>query len=262
MPIFDHEAYKFSSFYYFPKRFSMTDSNVKNFYNHFVNYQTKSGLNERIFSLYRRLVGMGLRSSTKILELGCGIGTLTFLLSKKVKTGYIESVDISDESIRHAQSKISNSNIHFSVADIVHYIPKGEQFDFILLFDILEHIPLDLHGELFQNLSNICSKHTKILINIPNPEYIFYDQQYNPTVLQVIDQAIPLRAFVENTEKFGLTITLFETYSIWVKKDYQFLVLEKKTEFQEEKLSHERSILQKIQHRLKQYFITWRYKYN
>ena len=77
-------------------------------------------------------------------------------------------------------------------------------------------------------MASIANENTKILINIPNPEYIEYFRANNPGVLQIIDQPIPLNLILENAEKNGLQITYFETYNIWVENDYQFFIIEKK----------------------------------
>ena len=240
----------------------MNNNIVKSYYDDFVDYQQVSKVNERIYSLYKRLLSMNLNSNSKVLELGCGIGTITFLLSKTIKKGVIESVDLSEKSIDFAKTKIKRNNISFCAHDIVNYKPKETDFDFIILFDVLEHIPFENHFALFQNLSEISTERTKILINIPNPDYINFDIQNNPDVLQIIDQPIPLEFLVKNTIENGLKIHFFETYSIWVKNDYQFLIIEKEKDFNELKLSSERNVFQKIIHKVKILFIKAVYNYN
>jgi SAM-dependent methyltransferase len=239
----------------------MNNNNVKSYYDDFVGYQQESKVNERIYSLYKRLLTLNLTSHSRVLELGCGIGTVTFLLSKTIKTGVIESVDLSEKSIDFAKSKIRRKNVSFCAHDIVNYKPKETDFDFIILFDVLEHIPFENHFALFKNLSEISTERTKILINIPNPDYINFDIKNNPNVLQIIDQPIPLDLLVKNTVENGLKIHFFETYSIWVKNDYQFFILEKEKDFNELKLSSERNVFQKIIHKVKILFIKAVYNY-
>jgi SAM-dependent methyltransferase len=196
-----------------------------------------------------------------VLELGCGIGTFTFLLSKRVKKGKIEAVDISPESIEYARGRIPNDNITFSAADIVTYIPSLQIFDFILLFDVIEHIPVSRHDELFHNIAAVCKDSTKVLINIPNPDYITYDKENNPEVLQVIDQALPLKLILQNIENNGLDLVHFETHSVWVENDYQFFVVHKKRAFTENRLSDKRNMIQKAITKIKRYYIRMKYDY-
>jgi trans-aconitate 2-methyltransferase len=77
----------------------MTENNVAAFYDDYVELQDDSGINDRVYGLYKKMLGQGLQSHSHVLELGCGIGTLTYLIAQKVKKGTIESVDISPKSI-------------------------------------------------------------------------------------------------------------------------------------------------------------------
>jgi hypothetical protein len=102
---------------------------------------------------------------------------------------------------------------------------------------------------------------TLLLINIPNPEYIEYDQKHQPEVLQIIDQPIYLDFLFENLKANNLSISYFEKYSIWVQNDYIFYIIEKKKKFQEVKLRDHRSIIQKVHNKLKNIKLKMIYNY-
>lgn len=234
---------------------------IAEYYDDFVPIQVDSGVNDRIFRLYKMLLSWGLKSNSNVLELGSGIGTLTFLLSKYIKQGKIEAVDLSSKSIEFAKQKIKCPNITFIADDIVCYQPSIQNIDFITLFDIIEHIPMDKHNNLFHNLSIISNEKTKIIINIPNPKYIEYDRENNPDVLQIIDQPLPLSLILENLEKNDLVLTYFKTHSIWVENDYQFFVVEKKKKFKEINLSSKRNMFQKAKKKIERAYVKLRYNY-
>ena len=69
------------------------------FYDNFIAYQIESGNNDRIYSCYKRMKKHGIHNNSSVLEIGCGIGVLTYLLSRKIKNGTIESMDLSEKSI-------------------------------------------------------------------------------------------------------------------------------------------------------------------
>ena len=234
---------------------------VADYYDDFIAKQLESGINDRIYHLYKMLLSFGLKPDSTILELGSGIGTMTFLLSKYVKKGKIEAVDLSPKSIEFAKQRIKDSNISFVAGDVVYYRPSNSDIDFVTLFDIIEHIPIEKHGDLFQNLSLVVNDKTKVLINIPSPASIEYDRKNNPEQLQIIDQALPLTLIVENIERNGLALTYFKTYSIWMENDYQFFVVEKKKEFKEVPLSSKRNLFQKARKKLERTYIKLRYNY-
>jgi trans-aconitate 2-methyltransferase len=239
----------------------MDTKEVIDFYDDFADIQQESGINDRVFGLYGRLQRLGLKSNSKVLELGCGVGTLTYLLSRTITEGQVEAVDISPRSIAFCSQKIRKANIRFAADDVVRYRPTLVNPDFVTLFDVLEHIPLEQHGELFLNLAGHCGPHTRIVINIPNPDYILYDREHHPEVLQVIDQPLPLSVIVPNLDKSELELLYFETYSVWVDNDYQFMVLRKKEPFQEKFVHHRRNYLQKAVKKLERLYIKARYNY-
>lgn len=234
---------------------------VSDYYDDFVDQQRLSGVNDRIYRLYKLCIEWGLLPHSNVLELGCGIGAFTFLLSNFVKKGQLEAVDLSPKSIEFAKERIKKKNISFSAGDVIDYKPALKSIDFITLFDIIEHIPLETHDRLFQNLSELANENTKILINIPNPAYIEYDMDNNPDILQIIDQPVPLSLIAKNLENYGLSLIYFKTYSIWVENDYQFFVIEKKKKFKEIKLSSKRTLFQKITKRLEKAYLNLRYRY-
>ena len=215
----------------------MKKSEVKKYYDDYITEQYKIGVNDRIFMLYERLVSLGLSSESDVIELGCGIGAITHLIRKKVTVGQIESVDISGESIEFAKGKIKNSNVKFYEADITEYSPVIKNADFVTLFDVIEHIPIDLHEKLFLNVAKMLKENSWLLVNIPSPASIEWDSVNAQETLQIIDQPIPLDLVVKNCTNAGLEIVKFENYSIWVENDYNFFLIRKKSDFKNRTLS-------------------------
>jgi trans-aconitate 2-methyltransferase len=233
----------------------MHNKQIIEFYDNYVEAQVASGINDRIYCLYKRILKLGLNNTSNVLELGCGIGTMTFLLAKTINKGNIEAVDISDESVNYAKKHITKSNVSFITGDVVTYKPVLKQFDFITLFDVIEHIPVERHAELFKNLHNHCNSNTQILINIPNPDYIEYYRTHDPTQLQLIDQPLPLSFIVNTIGPQNLFVHYFETHSVWVKDDYQFFVIKKKNVFEEVRLANKRSFIEKIKKRFERAYV-------
>jgi trans-aconitate 2-methyltransferase len=231
------------------------------YYDNFISYQIKSGINDRIYGLYKRLCRMGISSHTSVLEIGCGIGSLTYLLSRKIKRGKIEAVDISPKSIEFAKKHLIRENIFFTASDILDFEPENLSFDKILLFDILEHIPEEFHLKVFGKIGKWMNHDTVLLINLPNPNYILYDRKHNPETLQEIDNPVFLNKLSGVLDLTSLEIDYFENYSVWVKNDYQFLTVKKKAPFVEQELSHKRNFLEKLDSRLKRDLRRFIYNY-
>ncbi len=215
------------------------------FYDNFIDRQVESGINDRIYGLYRRCCTTGLKAGDNVLEIGCGIGTLTYLLLRKIQSGKLEAVDISPRSVDFARKHLRSPNLMISAADILAYSPTTKVFDRILLFDVLEHIPLEHHQLVFDRISGWMDNQSLLLINIPNPLYILFDQKYNPTALQETDQPVFIPPLSAALSSASLDIVSLDTYSVWVKEDYQFLIVRKRKEFKEQFLGRDRNLLQK-----------------
>jgi trans-aconitate 2-methyltransferase len=227
---------------------------IIDFYDEYVDQQQDVGINERIYEMFRRMKEHGLNSNSKVLELGCGIGTLTYLISKVVKGGQIESVDISRGSVEFAKKRLMQKNLTLVAHDVVDYRPQMKQPDIITLFDVIEHIPMERHDELFRNLSSMVGENSVILINIPSPAAIQYDIENNPEALQVVDQPLPIDFIVNNIVKNNLNLVSFENHSIWSEHDYQFFVISKNKKWKQVTLSSKRSFFQKAKNKIRR---TW-----
>jgi ubiquinone/menaquinone biosynthesis C-methylase UbiE len=77
-----------------------------------------------------------LQPNDKILEIGCGIGSIVFKLSMREYN--ITGVDISREAIAHGLKKYGNIKLQVQAAEALPY--EKESFDVVLSFDLFEHI--------------------------------------------------------------------------------------------------------------------------
>ena len=199
---------------------------VVDYYNKYVERQSKYGINERHISILSKAIEAGLETSHDVLEIGCGIGTQTELLIKYLKSGNLYSCDISPESIKTAKANLNRfNNLTLEVQDATDFC-LSKQFDAIIMPDVIEHIPLELHARMFQNMNEMLKPDGFILIHIPNPEYLEWCHENRKEILQIIDQPIYTNLLLQNLQETDLVITQLRTYSSWVEKgDYQYIVL-------------------------------------
>ena len=224
---------------------------VIDYYNNYVERQTKCGINERHTNILSKAIKAGLKKNHDVLEIGCGIGTQTELLVKHLKNGRLYSCDISPESIKTAKANLRQfNNLTLEVQDATDFC-LSQQFDAIIMPDVIEHIPLELHARMFQNMSKMLKPDGFIFIHIPNPEFLAWCHENRKEILQIVDQPIYPEVLLKSIEETELVITQLETYSIWVVKgDYQFIVLRKKTTDFSEYVEKKISIWQKIKYKL------------
>jgi len=76
------------------------------------------------------------------LDIGCGTGELSRLLSKRFER--VIASDLSPNMIEIAKQRSrQSSNIDFQVADILQWEPVAEQFDAIVSIATLHHVPVE-----------------------------------------------------------------------------------------------------------------------
>jgi len=91
-----------------------------------------------------------LKPNDRILEIGCGIGSVVFELTKQ---GYnVLGTDISREAIAYGLKKYNNIRLEVQAAEALPY--ENDSFDAVLSFDLFEHIAqVDRHvSEVFRVL--------------------------------------------------------------------------------------------------------------
>lgn len=199
---------------------------VVSFYDQFAEKQEKTGINSRHLSILDKVKQAGLKPEHRILEVGCGIGTVSHLLATQVPGGSVLAVDISPESIEKAKVLWKNQkNLVFEVSDMSDFEKKGEKFDFFIFPDVLEHIPVDQHVALFKTVQKHAHADSVIFIHIPAPRYLQWMIENEPHKLQVIDQPLDSGDLIKNITTHGFYLEKMETYDLFFEeKDYQYFV--------------------------------------
>ncbi len=206
-----------------------TREEIGTWYDGFAGRQEKTSVNLRHYRIMGFLTGAGLSRRSRVLEIGCGIGTLTGLLSKYLRKGEVLAVDISPRSVEIARKRLANAhNVMFMVSDMTDFNHPG-LFDFIVLPDVLEHIPESQHRNLFRMLADHMHDNSVILIHIPHPRAIDFLRKNSPEQLQIIDQAVEADTLLSDAASSGLTLVNYTSYSLFDREnDYAVITLRKK----------------------------------
>lgn len=145
---------------------------VASYYDHLwaeIEKKNQSGILSRHRIILNKLKKAGFNSKSTLLEIGCGNGTLSAYLASKAPAGKIDAVDISAASIENAKRKhVRRKNLEFFVSDMTHF-NISNKYDFILFPDVLEHIPVEAHDNIFKTVRNLCHDTSLIAINLPTP---------------------------------------------------------------------------------------------
>lgn len=203
-----------------------TAAEVKAYYD---NYQFRFKHNVRHYIVINKLVDAGLKKTDKVLEIGCGNGAVTKLIAEKVKKGSVTGLDISSVSITAANINLKHcSNANFIACNVSDF-DSSEKFNVVVLSDVLEHIPIEYHDELFKKLKDLLSDDGFIFINIPEPAFLEWVALNEPEKLQVIDQPLHSDELILKAYKNGLYLKTLMSYSIYKEQsDSQYVVFVKK----------------------------------
>lgn len=122
------------------------------------------------------------------------------------------------------------SNISFEVSDMSNF-SKEIKFDYVVLPDVLEHIPIENHFSLFKTLKEHTHENSVVHINIPDPHYLRWVHKNNPKELQIIDQPIDADILTANIYPNDFCLYSLQTYSLSIKEgDYQSIILKRRKE--------------------------------
>jgi trans-aconitate 2-methyltransferase len=223
------------------------NDNVSDFYDEFSKKQLKTGINLRHYYLFNQLIKAGLKKNSSVLEIGCGIGTLTGLIASYVKRGEILVTDISPENIALAQKRLAgNSNVQYVVSDMSDF-KVNLKFDFVVLADVIEHIPEEDHSLLFKTIRMHLHGQSNVFFNIPHPKSIEFYKRTDPSKLQIIDQSIYAGSFVARAEASGLILKSYKEYSLFhCPSDYVIAIYGVSNEIDYKPMSKIRIIAMKL----------------
>lgn len=213
-------------------------TSVAEFYDGFAAHQEKIGINSRHLQILDKLKRAGLKPHHKVLEIGCGIGTVSQLMAKFVKKGHVHAVDISPESIAKANVLWKPlTNLSFEVSDMTDFHKPAETYDFFVFPDVLEHIPAEDHQHLFEIIQRHSHGESSIFIHIPAPRFLEWMIANEPEKLQVIDQPLDTGKLVTAVSAYGYFLEKMESYSIFYQEhDYQYFIFRNQRPIQ--KINH------------------------
>jgi trans-aconitate 2-methyltransferase len=235
----------------------MTNSTeVKQFYNEFTNtrmLQYKLHGNPRIDRAVSLIINY-VKSDSKILDIGCGIGIVPEQIAAQLKQGRILACDLAENNIKYARNTIDSDKIEFLNVNVVENFAVisnklSEPVDLVTIVDVIEHLPPNSYEELFANLSGVSSDRARIILTYPSPEYQIYLQQNEPEELQIIDEVVEINFLIDLARKSGFNLEYFSYIDVWQQNQYIHCVFAKQLPC----IPKQQSTLAKIKDKLKRY---------
>jgi 2-polyprenyl-3-methyl-5-hydroxy-6-metoxy-1,4-benzoquinol methylase len=150
------------------------------FYDNFIDHfkaQMNNGRNQN----FRAWTKKWIFKPAKVLDAGCAFGYNSEYLTQIGCE--VHGIDISSQCIMLARKKYPHGKWHCGdITDGFNPGPDVKDFDFVLLSDVVEHIPKERHGIFFQRLGEMTKPGAALIASVPNPENheLAQQQTYQP----------------------------------------------------------------------------------
>ncbi len=113
---------------------------------------------------HRYHLAVGIAKNKVVLDLACGEGYGTAMLSTVAKQ--VVGIDISQDTVLHANSKYNNSSIEFKLGDCQSLPIEDNSIDLVVSFETIEHH--DKHHEMLSEIIRVLKPDGLLLISSPD----------------------------------------------------------------------------------------------
>ena len=139
----------------------------------------------------------------KVLDLGCGIGVTTECIHQKGAN--VVGLDLSAKAIEYAR-KHSKANYRCGSIFFERFYYK---FDCVVMADVLEHVKLEQHPQLFELLAKITNDQGMLIINLPHPAYMKELRKKYPfgnlKIFQPVDEVVEIEPLLIQLKEAGFS---------------------------------------------------------
>jgi len=180
----------------------------------------------------RRVLNKLILPGMNVLDLGCGIGTLS-KIALQLGADNVLGVDISPKMIEKAIEL--NPGIVFVSASITEYVPPFTP-DVIILSDILEHIPYANLDKLYETILKYTYKrnpYLKIFVNIPYYPIQQFLHSEHPDKQQIVDENYSTASLLEDFNRIYFIPERIDIYGVDVDCQYVNIIFKTKESFYE-----------------------------
>ena len=140
-------------------------------------YQPEIGGDVQLEHLHRYAFAKSLVHNKTVLDIACGEGYGSALLSETAK--YVTGVDIESRAVEHAKIKYRSDNLSFLEGDCAKIPLKSNSVDVVVSFETIEHH--DQHRKMMEEIKRVLKPKGFLVISSPNKkEYSDIPNYDNP----------------------------------------------------------------------------------
>ncbi|UII27791.1 methyltransferase domain-containing protein [Fulvivirga maritima] len=199
----------------------LDEKDIKRFYDDFSDkliqdfFKPNKRIENAIFRTIRRIP----KGTSRILDLGYGLGWSSYEFSKHFPKAKVEAYDISSHLHSIASCIFENSNLNYYSMDLTSDFPSGK-FDVVILLDVFEHIAKGNREKFYENICNCLNPDGQVILTCPTVRHQEHLRKNKPDGLQPIDEDVDIEVLQCFADGINGEISYFECMSIWNPHDY------------------------------------------
>lgn len=207
-------------------------SDVERFYDDFldrrmVDYRVAGNLRIEMASQF---LTQHVDETSRVLDIGCGIGIVTERLAQRAKRGTTLGVDLSARNVWYARRTTRAPNLHFLAANVLDsrqldVLADRGPYDLITLVDVIEHIPTPEVPSLIARLAGFLAPRGTIGLTFPHPVYQAYLRASAPEELQPVDEDVTAAVLESAAASCGLSLLSWQAKTVWRSEQYVHALL-------------------------------------
>jgi len=151
-----------------------------------------------------------------VLDVGCGIGLIALELALKRRGMKIIGIDIDQEAIDRAnllKEKLRITNAEFHHCDVRTLPFHDQQFDMVLLIDVIEHVQNP--EMILENISRLLKPSGVVIVSVPTPNYPkFFGYEFHKEIGHVRD-GYWHDEIIEMMDHYNIRVTVYQYYTYY-----------------------------------------------
>jgi 2-polyprenyl-3-methyl-5-hydroxy-6-metoxy-1,4-benzoquinol methylase len=205
-----------------------TKETIKSYYDNHLAGKLNGYINQnrRVESAYAEVKKLITKDVRTVIEIGCGIGDISYRIAKQFPSVKVKGLDISEKSIHTAKNLFQRENLSYHCGEIDITNNFGSA-DLIILIDVYEHIDNDTRNFFNQMLGKLLAKNGKIFLAFPTPEYLAWLKIHDPANIQPVDEDITIAVIADLAKTSHCDVQFYRKKNIWHINDYAHALLDR-----------------------------------
>ncbi|GAA4784206.1 hypothetical protein GCM10023231_09850 [Olivibacter ginsenosidimutans] len=213
----------------------LREEDIVSYYNTVVQTKLHNYLygNPRVDAAWKTILTYAPRKKQplRILEVGCGVGSICYRMHKRWPDAQITGIDISSKSIEIASKLFGNQHTTF-VEGILTPETFSGNFDLIIFMDVYEHIAVADRPVVHAAIRKLLANQGRLILSVPTPHNLKWSAVHKPETMQPVDEHISLSIINQLSVDTATEVLLYQIKNIWRVGDYAHIVFERNNDFE------------------------------